>query len=107
MPPAGALRTPGWGNHEQGEKRGGVLIHPVCHRPRTSRADQGQGAKVVLPVGSSSLDPLALARSPEGGSTADGMIKMGRILETAIHPTAVPTPQPSERGSAPGRATAG
>jgi hypothetical protein len=33
--------------------------HPLCRRARTSRADQASGAKVVLPVGSSTFAPEA------------------------------------------------
>ena len=60
-PPAGALRLRdavtmgnrccGWLRWKPG--------HPACHRPRTSRADQASGAKVVRPVGRSTFTPEA------------------------------------------------
>ena len=51
-----------------------VTDHPVPRRPGASRADQAPMAKVVQPVGCSTLTIGTWPAPLTGGSTADGMI---------------------------------
>jgi hypothetical protein len=51
----------------------GDLSIPPADDPGTAVADRAQGAKVVRPVGRSTLAPWSQPATPEGGSTANGM----------------------------------
>jgi hypothetical protein len=57
----GGAQAPGWEPHraQVGRWLRWKPGHPVRRRPRTSRADQAPGAKVVRPVGRSTFTPGA------------------------------------------------
>jgi hypothetical protein len=62
----------------------GMVRHPAHRRPRQSRANLPQGAKVVRPVGRLHLDALRQARSTVCGSTADGVPGEGWVGSIAL-----------------------
>ena len=75
-------------------------VHPDHRRPRQAVADHAQGAKVVPPVGGSTLAPWTRTASPSGGSTADGMDRRAGYLSEDPVGTVIPhSRQPSERTS--------
>jgi hypothetical protein len=62
--------------------RGGpAAVHPAHHRPRTKPvADHDQAAKLVRPVGRSSLAAWSWPATPAGGSMVSGMDRQSRRL---------------------------
>jgi hypothetical protein len=69
MPPAGTS-----GSRMDAKKRPGRGwgVHPLTHRPRTSRAERALPVKVVRPGGAPHGDGHPSPRSPEGGPTVTG-----------------------------------
>ena len=103
MPPAGvSCSGMDWAPFASCRPWGGCRkpVHPDHRRPRQAVADHAQGAKVVPPVGGSTLAPWTWPASPSGGSTADGMDRQpGYLLEGPVGTVIPHSRQPSERTS--------
>lgn len=86
-PPAGADDS----GMELPNGSGGWVVeegcHPVRHRPRQSRAEQGRGDKVVRPVGRSTLSPRPWPAPRCVGRRQDGRAGMrSRLLWLSVTP---------------------